>query len=119
MENTNDKMLYTLAINLFTLGKDEKELNIFNFNKKDSRHWALIHAASSVRDITGFSVKLNVSFFTYLWAKWKFKNIKGIKRTKKANVDAEDVVAHVEKAYEVDRGFSKIYKEYYRNSDRG
>lgn len=113
-----DNMIYSLVANYITLGKNDKALNLSNFNKKDSRHLAAIHVASLVRDMIGYDLRINTSFMNYLWIKWKFKNIKGIKRTKNFNIDIEEEVKHIEDAYSAPDLFSKIYRTYYRYSDR-
>ena len=114
----NDQMVNALMINMLTLSKTEKEICLYNFNRKDSRHWAAIHVASLLRDITGLKLSVNTSLFNYFWIKWKFKKIKKIKRTKSANVNIEKEVAHIERSYEAEGQFSNIYRDYYHFTDR-
>lgn len=113
-----DDLVNTAVINLFTLGKETNELNLFNFNRKDPRHWALIHIASLVRDIAGYKLNIHGSIIDWVWIKWKFRKLKGIKKTKKATVDVEDFVKHVEDAYDAPNMFSRIYRDYYGFNDR-
>lgn len=114
----SDDLVNTAVINLFTLGKETNELNIFNFNRKDPRHLALVHIATLVRDIAGYSVGIHGSFIDLIWVKWKFKKLKGIKKTRKATVNAEEVVKHIEDAYDAPNAFSRIYRDYYSFNDR-
>lgn len=113
-----DDLVNTAVINLFTLGKETNELNLFNFNRRDPRHLALIHITSLVKDIAGYKVSVHGSFITYLWIKWKFRKLKGIGNTKKATVDMEDFIKHIEDAYEAPNAFSHIYRDYYSFNDR-
>ena len=117
-EKVMDGLVNALLTNLITLTKEDREIYLFNYNRKDSRHWAAIHISSLLREISGTKVYLNCSLVDYLWMKWKFKKIKGIKRTKKANVDIENELSHIENANNMKGIYSDIYRAYYHFTDR-
>lgn len=116
--NTMESAVYTATINLFTLGKQEKELNIYAFNRRDPGCAALLHIASIVRDLVGYKIRVNCSLIDFLWIKWKFKTIKGLKLTKEQNVNAKVFIDDIEQAYKQPGIFKEIYKEFYQESDR-
>ena len=118
LEKKMDGLVYALTSNFYTLAKEDKEMYLFNFNRKDSRHWSAIHVASIVRDVLGLRLYVNCSLIDYLWIKWKFKGIKKIKRTKKANIDIEQELSNLEKANEAKGIFSDIYRYNYHYTDR-
>lgn len=118
MKEKYDQMVNALFMNMYTLSKEDGEIYLYNFNRKDSRHWAAIHIASLLKDISGRKLAVNTSLLNYLWIKWKFPKLKGIKRTKKANINIEKEVAHIERTYEAEGHFSNIYRDYYHFTDR-
>jgi len=118
LERKMDGLAFALSSNFYTLAKEDKEMYLFNFNRKDSRHWAAIHIASIIRDTIGLKLYVNCSLIDYLWIKWKFKAIKKVKRTKKANIDIEQELSNLENANNVKGIFSDIYRYYYSYADR-
>ncbi len=118
MDNKYDQMVNALMINMYSLGKEEGEVCLYNFNRYDPRHLAAIHIASMLKDIMGIKISVKTSLFNYLWMKWKFKKIHNIGRGKKGNVDIEKELHHIEKTYEATNRFADIYKEYYFYTDR-
>ena len=118
LEKKMDGLVYALTSNFYTLAKEDNEMYLLNFNRKDSRHWAAIHVASIVRDVLGLKLYVNCSLIDYLWIKWKFKSIKKIKRTKKANIDIEQELSNLEKANDAKGIFSDIYRYNYHYTDR-
>lgn len=117
-EKELDGMIYGLLANFLTLSKEKGELDLYNFNKRDPRHLAAFHVASLLREMTGLPVRINTSLIDYLWIKWKFKTITNIKRTRKANIDVEKEIKHIEDANNLENGFFSVYKTYYEFSDR-
>ena len=118
LEKKMDGLAFGLSANFYSRAKDDGEIYLFNFNRKDSRHWAAIHIASIIRDTMGLNVYINCSLIDYLWIKWKFKAIKKIKRTKKANIDIEQEISHLENLNNAKGIFSDIYRYYYHFTDR-
>lgn len=117
-EKQLDNMIVSLMANFTTLSKQDGEICLYHFNRYDPRHLAAVHIASVLRDVTGIPVKINTSIFVYLWIKWKFPKIKGIKRTNKSNIDVEKEVSHVEEAYNATGRFAVIYRDYYSFTDK-
>lgn len=113
-----DQMANALLINMYSRAKEDGEIYLYNFNRKSSAHLAAVHIAFMLRDVMGLDIYINTSLFNYLWLKWKLKNIKGIKRTKRRNVNLDTEIEYVEKSYNASL-FTKIYEEYYHSLDRG
>lgn len=113
-----DQMINTAVVNLFTLSKkDNNELNLYNFDRTQKRHLAMLRIASIVRDLTGCDVKINTSLFNYFLIKRKLK-MKWLKRTKKKSIDIEKEAKHIEEAYKFESDFVEIYQEYYADLNK-
>lgn len=116
INKTYDNMISTALINMFSIGKKEKKLSIYNFNINDKGHLTLIRTALMARELFNYEIELEISFFDFLKLKRKIKFKKAIKRKKiqnEGNLNCVYFIGDIEKAYDQFNEFRKIYEEYY------
>lgn len=117
INKTYDNMISTALINMFSIGKKEKTLVIYNFNINDRGHLALINIALMARELFDFKLELEAPFFQFLKLRRQFKFKKAIKRNEildRGNLNCVYFISDIEKAYNEYGTFRKIYEEYYK-----
>lgn len=117
-----DRIMNAAMINLYTLGKANKKICFYNFNRKDERHLACLHIADLEGQLFSYKFKIKTGILDYALIRWKTK-YKWLKRDTKpskeyALVDVEDFIAHIERANELPNAFAKLYTEYFKRYDR-
>ena len=117
-----DGIMSVAITNLFTLGKENKKICFYNFNRKDKRHLALLHIADYERQLFDYEFKIHTGVWNYILTRFKTK-CKWLRRVSKspegyAKVDVELFIAHIENANNMPCSFSEIYTNYFKGLDR-
>ena len=113
--NLYDNIISVALINMFTLSKKENHIKLYNFNRKDPAHLTLLQVGLMGRQVYGFDLSVELSFFDYLYILWKFKCRKALTRLKgKGNVNCNSFIIDIEEANNQYGIFAKIYEAYYK-----
>lgn len=117
LRKTYDNMIEACLCNLYTCGKDKKEILLRNFDNAKINHLFILEVAKIVQASLAFKVKLEMPWWKFRKVKgrkmWKFKRVHpNKKRTDGINI--EDFLQYVQEAYdESPQIWESIYNEFY------
>ena len=114
--------LVGLTFNNLCAASNNKEIVLLNFNRKNLEHLYLLRVALLVRDVTGYEVKVNCSWWNFLMLNHKIrKGFKKIERSKERNgIDTDWMLDLMRRdgQQRIDKNFTfaDIYNQYYEGS---
>ena len=118
MYNNNKEKLYDTVLeiamtNFYTLSKNNGEIALKNFDRKNKGHLCLIKVAD-LATLFGIKTYIKTNFFNCLLIKFITKN-KTIKttRTKENLVDCNEFINYIEEAYQSRGIFKEIWDAYF------
>lgn len=111
-----NKIYETGLINLYTLSKQEKKIQLKFFDFKCKEHLTLLNIANNLHSLYGFEIYLEANLKDFLLYKLKTKHTKHIhwKKSILIGVDIEDFLTHICSAYgETREVWEKIYVDFF------
>lgn len=115
IEKLYDEIVMVAYTNLYTLSKKNREIYLNDFNPIDEGHRALYSIASMLSSNCRFPINIGCKLFTY----WKYKKIYkpyafAKRKTLKDGLNCNEIISHIEKAFEKPGVFNDIYRAYYK-----
>lgn len=117
LRKTYDAMIGICVCNLYTCGKEKKEIILRNFDNSNINHLFLLEVAKIVKGYLAFDVKLEMPWWKFIKVKGHKKN--GIKRVhpsrnRREGIDIDGFLNFIQEAYDESPAVWKlIYHEYY------
>lgn len=117
VRKTYDAMVGACFCNLYTCGKEKKEIILRNFDKNNVNHLFLLEVAKIVKGCLAFDVKLEMPWWKFIKVKDHKKN--GIKRihpnkNRSEGIDINGFLKFIQEAYDESPAvWELIYHEYY------
>lgn len=111
-----NKMYETGLINLYTLSKQEKKIQLKNFSFKRKDHLVLLNIAHNLHSLYGYDIYLETNLFDFLLYKLKKKNTGHLHRKKNIliGVDIEAFLGHITTTYGAEnRVWEQIYDDFF------
>ena len=124
-EQEYDGLINLTLTNLYTIGKKDKIIYLYDFNRKNKEHLYILQVAMLARDIFGFELRLGCSWINMFIINMKIrKHFKKIKRIRYSDeykgVKVQDILELMRPDAIARLGnyftFSDIYTQYYEGS---
>lgn len=114
-EKLYDEMVMVAYTNLYTLSKKNREIYLNGFDPHNESHRALYSIASMLSSNYQFPMHVGCKLLTY----WRYKKIFkpyafATRKTLKDGLTCDEMIAHIEKAFEKPGVFKDIYTAYYK-----
>ena len=117
-----DGLVGITMLNIYSLSKQDKTIKLCRFDKKNKEHLYILRIAYLARDIYGFEIEVEGSWWDIFCL--NLKNHRGFKRVKRYKIKNEDNVINVLMLLDFmrpegktrlgkDFSFADIYEEYY------
>ncbi len=114
-EAIKDEIVYTAYVNLYTLSKNNKAIYLNEFDPTNPSHRALYAIATMVSSNQNFKLYVGCGIFTYMQYKHEYGKLAYARRkTLKLGLTCDEMIKHIENAYERPGVFVEIYNEYYK-----
>ena len=115
LEKLYDEVVMVAYTNLYTLSKNRSEVYLNDFNPMNDSHRALYSIASMLSSNQRFPIYVGCGLFTF----WKYKKVYkpyafAKRKSLKNALNCDEIITHIETAFEKPGIFSEIYNEYYR-----
>ena len=106
-----DEIIKVSITNLYTLSKENKKVNLTNFNKKDKSHLCLL-VISGYMKMFGCTLSVRTNFLNKFFIKRKTGIEFNITKDKEG-IFCDEFIYHIEKAYDRPGIFEEIYDNYF------
>lgn len=120
VRKTYDNMISACLCNLYTCGKENKEIILRNFDNNNVNHLFLLEVAKMAKGCFAFKVKLEMPWWKFIKVKNHKKN--GVKRIhpnkdRCDGINIDDFLKFVQEAYDESPAvWELIYNEFYKNN---
>lgn len=120
LRKTYDAMIGACFCNLYTCGKEKKEIILRNFDNNNVNHLFLLEVAKIANTCMGLKIKLEMPWWKFIKIKNHKKN--GIKRVhpnknRCDGINIDDFLKFVQEAYDESPAvWELIYNEFYKNN---